>query len=187
MIRHRFATALALSLSLAAAAAHASHERFHKENPEANGGFLIVNDATYLKECGSCHFAYTPGLLPARSWELHMQRMEKHFGESVVLPPATRDAIQAYLVANAADRSPFEGSKYFMSRVKDDMTPYRLQDVPLFREMHRIILEVISIKSKVKVRTLTNCNACHQFAAEGSYATSELVVPGLTPRVRAAR
>ena len=185
--RRRFIAGVALAASLAATAALASHERFHKESPEATSGFVVVRDATYLKECGSCHFAYTPGLLPARSWELHMQRMEKHFGESVVLPPATRDAIQRYLVANAADRSPFEGSKYFMARVKDDATPYRLQEVPLFREMHRIILEVISIKSKVKVRTLTNCNACHQFAAEGSYGTSELVVPGLTGPVRTAR
>ena len=185
--RRILAAGIALAATFAAPAALASHERFHKETAESTSGFVVVKDATYLKECGSCHFAYTPGLLPARSWELHMQRMEKHFGESVVLPPATRDAIQAYLVANAADRSPFEGSKYFMSRVKDDMTPYKLQDVPLFREMHRIILEVISIKSKVKVRTLTNCNACHQFAAEGSYATAELVVPGLTPAVRTAR
>ena len=26
-----------------------------------------VTDKRYLKECGECHFAYQPGLLPARS------------------------------------------------------------------------------------------------------------------------
>ena len=144
-------------------------------------------NATYEKECGSCHFAYSPGLLPARSWELHMERLEKHFGESVVLPAATRETVRKYLVDNAADRSPFEGSKLVMARVDPTTTPYRFQELALFREMHRIVLEVINRKSKVKVRTLTNCNACHQFAAEGSFATGELVVPGLTPPVRAAR
>jgi hypothetical protein len=47
--------------------------------------------------------------------------------------------------------------------------------------MHRIVLEVIDLKPKIKVRTLTNCNACHQRAAEGSFWIDELVVPGLTP------
>jgi hypothetical protein len=37
------------------------------------------------------------------------------------------------------------------------------------------------------VRSLTNCNACHQFAGDGSFANSELFVPGLTPPVRTAQ
>jgi len=172
---------------LAGTGALASHERFHKESPSSKGGFFAATDPVYVKECGSCHFAYSPGLLPVRSWELHMNRLEKHFGEVVTLQPATHDVIKRYLLDNAADRSPFEGSEYFMLKVKADATPYRFMDVPLYREMHRIILEVISVKTKVKVRTLTNCNACHQFAVEGSFANSELVIPGLTPPVRAAR
>ena len=116
-----------------------------------------------------------------------MERLEKHFGESVVLPVATREKVGKYLVDNAADRSPFAGSKILMGRIDPAATPYRFQEVPTYREMHRIMLEVINRKGKVKVRTLTNCNACHQFAAEGSFGTAELVVPGLTPPVRAAR
>ena len=181
------ATTLLLAGGLASTAALGAHERFHKDSPDSKGGFLAATDPTYLKECGSCHFAYSPGLLPVRSWELHMERLEKHFGETVVLPAATREVIRRYLVDNAADRSPYEGSEYFMAKIDAGATPYRLMDVPLYREMHRIIREVISIKSKVKVRTLTNCNGCHQFAAEGSFATSELFIPGLTPPVRAAR
>jgi hypothetical protein len=183
-------TPLFLALSLTTATAfdsRASHERFHKDPANPKSGLMAATDPTYVKECGSCHFPYSPGLLPARSWELHMERLEKHFGESVVLPAATRDVVRQYLVENAADRSPFEGSRYLMARISPTATPYRFLEVPLYREMHNIILEVISIKTKVKVRTLTNCNACHQFAADGSFGTSELVVPGLTPRVRTAR
>ena len=31
-------------------------------------GVAPVENPQYLEECGSCHFPYQPGLLPARSW-----------------------------------------------------------------------------------------------------------------------
>ena len=175
---------LCLVVSLAALPAVAANDVFHKEAPGSMNGFLAATDPIYVKECGACHFAYSPGLLPARSWELHMSRLEKHFGESIVLSEPVRATVLRYLTENAADRSPYNGSKVLMERVAPDATPYRLTDVPLYREMHRIILEVISIKTRVKVRTLTNCNACHQWAPEGSFGTQELFVPGLTPSRR---
>ena len=46
--------------------------------------------------------------------------------------------------------------------------------------MHTVMHEVISTKSKVKVRTMTNCNACHRKADEGSFGNDELYIPGLT-------
>jgi hypothetical protein len=39
---------------------------------------------------------------------------------------------------------------------------------------------VFPAETKVKVRTLTNCNACHQEADEGSFGLTELYIPGLT-------
>ena len=166
--------------AIAAFTAHAANDRFYKDSPGSMHGFLAARDPLYVKECGSCHFPYSPGLLPARSWELHMKRLEKHFGESIALPPATQDAISRYLAENAADRSKFEGSLTFMERIDPKRTPYRFQQVPLFREMHRVVLEVIDRKPKIKVRTLTNCNGCHQAADEGSFGYEELLVPGLS-------
>ena len=32
-------------------------------------GVAPVTNALYAEECGSCHFAYPPGLLPASSWQ----------------------------------------------------------------------------------------------------------------------
>jgi hypothetical protein len=175
----RFALALALATSLGV---HAANEAFHKTTPDSLRGFLAATDPTYVKECGTCHFAYSPGLLPARSWMRQLDRMAtaKHFGESIELAPATRAKIQDYLTKNAADVSPYEGSKTFMERIPASQTPYRFSDVQLFRQMHTVIWEVINIKTKVKVRNLANCNACHQKAAEGSFGLDELYVPGLT-------
>jgi hypothetical protein len=182
MIQRKYARAVILALlaGLAAGRAPAANDLFQKDGAASRNGFLPATDPVYVKECGACHFAYSPGLLPARSWELHMNRMEKHFGESVVLPEPARESIGRYLAQNAADRSDYAGSQLFMERLDPKATPYRLMDVPLYREMHRIMLEVIGMKAKVKVRTLTNCNACHQYAPEGSFGNRELFVPGLT-------
>jgi hypothetical protein len=165
---------------LAPLPAWAADDAFHKPEPGSKNGFLAAHDPVYVKECAACHFPYSPGLLPARSWVRHMDRMDKHFGEAVQLDDATRRAVQTYLTANAADVSPYEGSKIFMERIAATSTPYRFRDVFLFRTMHRIVLEVIDTKPKVKVRKLTNCNDCHQYAAEGSFGISELFIPGLT-------
>jgi hypothetical protein len=173
----RIAACLLAAVSIPALAAN---DRFWKEAPGSVNGFLPATDPLYVKECGSCHFPYSPGLLPARSWELHATRFDRHFGETLNLPREKQDAILKYLTDNAADRSKFEGSLTFMEKIDPKRTPYRFQDVPLFREMHRVMIEVINRKSKVKVRTLTNCNGCHQMADEGSFGNSELLVPGLT-------
>ena len=174
---------LAIAMACVALAAGAADDRFHKEKPGSMNGFLAATDPLYVKECGSCHFPYSPGLMPARSWELQMQRLAKHFGENVSLDPVSHAAIRKYLTDNAADRSPYAGSKTFMEKIGPEDTPYRLLDVPLYREMHRIIREVIYLKPRIKVKTLSNCAACHQYAPEGSFGNSELVVPGLTTNV----
>jgi len=173
----RFVLVAALAASLAAGAAD---DRFHKTAPDSMMGFLPARDPLYVKECGSCHFPYSPGLLPARSWTHIVGRLDRHFGENVSLDAATRTKIEDYLVKNAADVSPYEGSKTLMERVKPNATPRRLSEVPLFRQMHTVMMEIISSKQKVKVRTLTNCNACHTKAAEGSFGLDEMYVPGLT-------
>jgi hypothetical protein len=181
----RLAARIAAFLLVAVpAAAQAADDLFQKTGADSLNGFLAATDPLYVKECGGCHFAYSPGLLPARSWELQMSRMERHFGESVTLSPAAREAITRYLVDNAADRSPYAGSKIFMRRLEADSTPYRFSDVWHYREMHRIIREVIDLKPRIKIRRLTNCDGCHQYAKEGSFGHSELLIPGLTPSYR---
>ena len=69
-------------------------------------GQAIAQDhaaATTLKECGACHMAFPPQLLPARSWKAIMLGLSDHFGENAELAEPTRAEITAYLVAHAAD------------------------------------------------------------------------------------
>lgn len=64
-----------------------------------------VANAFYKEECGSCHFPYQPGLLPARSWQKMMGGLEDHFGENAELDAADAQQLTDYFTANAADMS----------------------------------------------------------------------------------
>jgi len=44
-----------------------------------------VNKPIYKEECGACHFAYQPELLPSGSWEKILAGLEDHFGEVKVV------------------------------------------------------------------------------------------------------
>jgi hypothetical protein len=63
------------------------------EHAEHHGWFadsrMLAQDLLFRAECGSCHLAYPPGLLPAASWQRIMIRLEGHFGDDASLDPAT--------------------------------------------------------------------------------------------------
>ena len=175
----RMNTWIALAASvLAVGAACAASEIFDKKY-DSSAGFLQVTNAQYKAECGTCHFAYSPGVLPERSWKLVMAEIDRHYGEKLKLAPGVADGITKYLTDNAADKSAFLGSKQLMVRISDSMTPKRVITVPHLITMHRVMREVLGTNSKVEVRKLTNCNACHTQAEAGSFANDELVIPGL--------
>ena len=54
------------------------------------------------KECGECHMAFQPALLPAESWRGIMAGLADHFGEDASLEADLAAEIEAYLSANAA-------------------------------------------------------------------------------------
>lgn len=159
--------------------ASAIDDFFEKTGPDSMNGVLAVKDPTYLKECGGCHFAYSPGFLPAASWSRMMSRTDKHFGENLKLDTATSMAVSRYLEDNAADKSPYRGSQLLMERIDPKAPPTRIQNVHYFRTVHRVVREVIARNAGVKVRTLVNCDGCHQTAAEGDFSLAELKLEGL--------
>jgi hypothetical protein len=160
--------------------AQAADDRFVKEKPDSMNGFMAVKNQQYLGECGSCHFAYLPGLLPERSWKLVMSTLDKHFGEKIQLPEATRQSLLQYLVDNASDRSPYAGSKWLNENIPSDVTARRITLVPWLAYKHTVVMEIIARNGKVEVRKLTNCNRCHTEIENGSVALAELYIPGLT-------
>jgi hypothetical protein len=128
--------------------------------------FDPVNDITYKKECGACHFAYQPGLLPSGSWERILAGINDHFGVEVVLDPASKEVISAYLKSNSAGRSPAKQAARIMKGL-GNLTPLRITDIPYIRNMHDDISP--SILKRDSGGSLSNCSACHKTADKGIF------------------
>lgn len=157
--RRRHAAVLAaaalLALALMVAAPQAS-----AESPL----YTATND-TWKTECGSCHIAYPPGLLPRRSWRAIMSGLEKHFGTDASLDPATAAEITAFLEKNAGrDRSP-----------RDSAPSLRVTDTQWFRHEHDEVPETVWKNPTVK--TAANCIACHTRADVGDFSEQSIRMP----------
>lgn len=135
-----------------------------------------VTNPLYKAECATCHMAYQPGFLPVRSWQKLMGSLADHFGDNAELAAEDRQAIEAYLVANAADNAEERRSRKFMSSIGDS-TPLRITDVPYFVRKHDEIPQRV-IKHE-QIGSFSNCIACHTQADLGSYAEREIRIPGV--------
>ena len=91
---------------------HRRRERRHSgDNHHGERYLKPVSNTTYTDQCGDCHFAYQPELLPSKSWRLILDGTDDHFGETLDLGPDARVEISDYLASNAADTSSCELSK----------------------------------------------------------------------------
>ncbi len=137
-----------------------------------------VNNDTYKEECGSCHFAYQPGLLPARSWEKMMKNLEDHFDENAELDQETQTKLTKYLVTNAADFANYKRSKRIMSSLRKNATPLRITETPYFMRKHDEIPRRM-VQDNPELGSYSKCAACHVNAEKGSYEDDEVRIPGV--------
>lgn len=134
----------------------------------ASGGVLVPADGAYVKECGTCHSAFSPELLPAASWRGLMQRLEDHFGDPARVDAATHRAITDYLVANAADRATNSQSRAIMRSLRPDEAPLRITQVPYIAVLHSTVLDPLW-NGTPRPKTLTECAVCHTDAKIGDF------------------
>jgi len=128
--------------------------------------FPPVNDATVQEECGACHMAFSPAMLPARSWRAMMGDLSNHFGEDAWLPAETAKQIEDYLVANAAD----SGRRYreVLRGLAADATPLRISATPWWIDEHEGEVRPGAFDDP-DVGSKANCVACHRDAERGYY------------------
>lgn len=136
-----------------------------------------VENQQYQKECGSCHFAFQPGLLPARSWTKLMASLENHFEENAELSQEDARVLTNYLQKNAADTSRYKRSKKIMKSLRPDDVPLRISEIPYFVKKHRELKRKM-VQDNPKVGSLSKCEACHTKADKGSFRESEIRIPG---------
>jgi len=139
-------------------------------------GVAPVNNPQYLEECGSCHFPYQPGLLPARSWAKVMEHLDNHFGENAELPAEDGNMLLDYLLKNSADNSSYKRSVKIMNSLHPSDAPLRVSETPYFLKKHDELTPNM-VKNNPKVGSLSNCSACHTEAARGSFSESGILIP----------
>lgn len=129
----------------------------------------------YTQECGSCHLAYPPGLLPARTWQRVMSGLDRHFGADASVEVATARELGAWLAAHAGT----------YKRVRQEPPQDRITLSDWFLHKHRQVEPAVWQLPSVK--SAANCVACHGGAEQGRFDEHALRMPaGLTPRQRRA-
>jgi len=123
-----------------------------------------ASNPAWQSECGSCHLAYPPRLLPAASWRALMDDLGRHFGTDAGVDPATATAIRAFLEANAG-----------RARGSGDETTLRITQTSWFVHEHRKV--AARTWRSASVGSAANCAACHTGAEAGRFSEHDVRIP----------
>jgi len=151
---------------------HDLDHEYREEDDDNDGRVAMPMKQAYVEECGSCHMAYPAMLLPQQSWRKIMTGLEDHFGDNAEIDATTRGEIEDYLVHESA-RLTYRK----MFRNLGDATPLRITELPYFVHEHDEI-PARFVASNDRVKSLSQCNACHRDAERGRFDEDDVVIPG---------
>lgn len=152
--------------------AFADHEEDHEKKESK---YLVpVNNDTFKLECGACHFAYQPGLLPSGSWKKILSNLPSHFGEEVSLDRESKNIIAEYLQSNAAEHSSAKRARKILKSLRGE-TPSRITETPYIQEKHHEL--DAKVFSRQPIGSRSNCIACHPKAEQGNYDDDFVKIP----------
>ena len=130
-----------------------------------SGQAQAAANTKHQQECGSCHVASPPGLLPAASWARIMGSLNKHFGTDASLDDAATRDIGNWLQVNAGtDR-----------RGHEDPPQDRISKSKWFVRQHDEVSA--STWKRASVGSPSNCSACHAGAAKGDFNEHAVRIP----------
>ena len=151
------------------------HDDNHDDRDHRKATHLALADnPTYRENCGACHLAYQPALLPSGSWQRIIEESDDHWGNSLGLDTESKRVLMDYLAANSAETSAAERAVKIM-RSLGDRTPLRITDIPYIAEKHHDIRPEVFDRESVGSRA--NCAACHTTAEKGNYDDDHAVIP----------
>lgn len=122
----------------------------------------------YRSECGACHVAFPPALLPAASWARLMANLPTHFGSDASLDAATQKTISDWLAAHA-------GSARKVRRETAPPTEDRITRAAWFVREHDEV--PAAVWRRPDVRSASNCSACHRQADQGNFDEHDVRIP----------
>jgi len=138
-------------------------------------GIDLPNDPHWEEECGACHMAYHPNLLPARSWKRILENQTDHFGEDLSLEGAAIEQLMNYALSNAAETTPTEASWKILHSISADSAPQRITQTRYWKEKHSDIPDQVWHMPEVNGRY--NCDACHLDADQGGFEDGAMRIP----------
>lgn len=177
MRKYVFAASIALLAATATVASASSRSRdrdrdrdrhHHHEGEHGRGGDRVRSlgpiDPTYAKECGACHVAYPPGLLPATAWRSIMSGLDRHFGQNAELDADVSARLERWLAERAApEQRSGSGSSL------------RITDQPWFVDEHDDLPR--GAVARPEVATMANCSACHPGAESWDFDDDRVKIP----------
>jgi hypothetical protein len=137
--------------------------------------FDLAWDPAYAKECGTCHMAYPPQLMPSQGWQRVMATLNDHFGESAQLDDGLRAKLTSFLVANSAERAPNQISMEVMQSIKPGDVPTRITRVPFISGIHTAMLDP-RWGGNPRPKTLAECGVCHYRVEAGDFTYRRFTV-----------
>ncbi len=123
----------------------------------AEGRLAVPHNDRWKAECGSCHVAYPPQLLPAQSWRRIMAGLDRHFGADASVEPAVAAEIGDFLQRHSGTGK----------RVRDAGESLRITQTPWFVREHR----------RAAPENAADCAACHATAEQGDFRERNLRPP----------
>ena len=119
----------------------------------------------YQQECGACHVAYPPSLMPRASWERLLGNLTQHFGTDASLDAAALKDVSTWVGSHAGT----------YRRVREEPPQDRVTRTEWFARKHR---EVSPATWKLSsVQSAARCAACHTTADQGDFDERHIRVP----------
>ena len=178
----RYALVAALMLIVAFVAAGLQFIGYVRATPDKpylpfTGPALPAN-ATWNSECGSCHQAFHPSLLPARSWEALLEGQSDHFGDDLALDTAAATELREFARRNAAESVLTEAAWKINRSTPAGEAPLRITETKYWKRKHRDIGDDVWRMPTVRIKA--NCAACHFDAERGTFEDAAMRVPAPT-------
>lgn len=157
------------------------HEERHEREGYAGGGVAAyLSDprySIYKTECGGCHLAFPPSMLPAASWQGMMGTLSEHFGDNAELDKATADQITAFLDENAAGEARGEYALRSWRATRGLAPPMRITETDYFLGQHHEIPAKM-VAGNPDVVSFSRCETCHRGADQGDFNEDGVRIPG---------
>lgn len=119
----------------------------------------------YVQECGACHLAYPPRLLPAASWQRQMQRLQSHYGSDASLDAVLTQKLSVWLQAEAGTGK----------RAREQPPEDRITRAAWFVREHDVV--PATTWKLPAVKSAAQCSACHTRADQGDFSERHIRLP----------